>query len=297
MENGPGFVFGDFIKGSASRTKPCFPRILWSRFPDGGSESLEMREAAVQDAHHITAMIGRDFSPGTGGMTNSSPTLVVEQLTKDYATPAGPLTILRGFDLQMSRGEALAITGPSGSGKSTLLYLLGALDAPTTGRIRLEGQSPFQLNEKQQAHFRNAKIGFVFQDHHLLPQCTVLENVLIPMLAGSGADAQAETRARQLLQRVGLADRLTHYPSQLSGGEHQRVAVCRALINQPVLLLADEPTGNLDPITAESVGSLLLDLNREQNTLLICVTHSQELASRFPRHCELKEGRLEEQQK
>ena len=219
-------------------------------------------------------------------------TLDVRQLTKDYTTADGSLSILRGLDLTMQRGEALAITGPSGSGKSTLLYILGALDSPSAGAITLEGQDPFKLNEAQQAQFRNRQIGFIFQDHHLLPQCTVLENVLIPTLPGAGANAETEARARELLARVGLAERIAHRPAQLSGGERQRVAVCRALINRPALLLADEPTGNLDRSTAEAVGSLLLDLNREQNTLLICVTHSAELAGRFLRHSELKDGRL-----
>jgi lipoprotein-releasing system ATP-binding protein len=228
-------------------------------------------------------------------MASSTPTLIVEQLTKDYSTAAGSLSILRGINLTMNRGDALAITGPSGTGKSTLLYILGALDSPTSGRVTLAGQEPLGLNETAQAQFRNEKIGFIFQDHHLLPQCSVLENVLIPMLAGGGADPSAESRATGLLQRVGLADRLSHRPAQLSGGERQRVAVCRALINNPALLLADEPTGNLDRATAESVGSLLLDLNRELNTLLICVTHSPELANRFPRHCVLKDGQLHEQ--
>jgi len=227
-------------------------------------------------------------------MTAAAPALVVEQLVKDYPTPEGVLSILRGIDLAMERGDALAITGPSGSGKSTLLYILGGLDTPTAGQVTLAGQRPFDLNERDQARFRNTQVGFIFQDHHLLPQCSVLENVLIPLLAGKGADAAAEARAKGLLQRVGLADRLTHRPAQLSGGERQRVAVCRSLINQPVLLLADEPTGNLDRTTAESVGSLLLELNREQNTLLICVTHSPDLANRFPRHCVLKDGKLEE---
>ena len=222
-------------------------------------------------------------------------TLDVRQLTKDYTTADGSLSILRSLDLTMQRGEALAITGPSGSGKSTLLYILGALDTPSAGTIALEGQDPFKLNEAQQAQFRNRQIGFIFQDHHLLPQCTVLENVLIPTLPGAGANAETEARACELLARVGLAERIAHRPAQLSGGERQRVAVCRALINRPALLLADEPTGNLDRSTAEAVGSLLLDLNREQNTLLICVTHSVELAGRFPRHCELKDGKLVEQ--
>ena len=225
----------------------------------------------------------------------SSTTLVVEQLTKSYQSTEGPLSILRGVNLSMDRGDALAITGPSGSGKSTLLYILGALDSPTSGRVTLSDQQLDGLNDAGLAHFRNTQVGFIFQDHHLLPQCSVLENVLIPTLAGQGADAAAESRARELLRRVGLSDRLTHRPAQLSGGERQRVAVCRSLINSPVLLLADEPTGNLDRATAESVGSLLLELNREQNTLLICVTHSPDLASRFPRHCALKDGLLEEQ--
>ncbi len=226
----------------------------------------------------------------------TEPTLRISQLTKDYVTVDGSLSILRGLDLTMQRGEALAITGPSGSGKSTLLYVLGTLDTPTAGSIRLDGHDPFQRNAAQQAEFRNRQIGFVFQDHHLLPQCTVLENVLIPTLPGAGATPETEARARVLLTRVGLSERIGHRPAQLSGGERQRVAVCRALINRPALLLADEPTGNLDRATAEAVGTLLLDLNREQNTLLICVTHSTDLAKRFPRHCELNDGRLVDRQ-
>jgi lipoprotein-releasing system ATP-binding protein len=219
--------------------------------------------------------------------------LSVQQLTKQFSTADGSLEILRNVDLELNRGEALAITGPSGSGKSTLLYLIGTLDRPTSGTITIQGQNPFQLTDEQLAKFRNQHIGFVFQDHHLLPQCNVLENVLIPALAGNGAGPEEEARARKLLNRVGLGERLTHRPAQLSGGERQRVAVCRALINQPVLILADEPTGNLDQATAESVGTLLLELNKEFQTLLIVVTHSQELASKFPRRVELKQGRLE----
>jgi lipoprotein-releasing system ATP-binding protein len=219
-------------------------------------------------------------------------TLDVRQLQKDYTTADGSLSILRGLDLSMDPGEALAITGPSGSGKSTLLYLIGALDTPSAGTVTLAGQDPFQLNESQQAQFRNRQIGFIFQDHHLLPQCTVLENVIIPTLVG--VQDNAEIRARELLTRVGLAERIGHRPSQLSGGERQRVAVCRALINRPTLLLADEPTGNLDRSTAAVIGSLLLDLNREQKTLLICVTHSLDLAERFPRHGQLEDGKLVE---
>jgi len=222
-----------------------------------------------------------------------STTLEVRQLNKAYSTTDGPLSILRGLDLTMQRGEALAITGPSGSGKSTLLYILGVLDSPTSGGVTLDGHDPFALSEARQAEFRNRQIGFIFQDHHLLPQCSVLENVLIPSLPGQGANSTTEARARELLDRVGLASRIAHRPAQLSGGERQRVAVCRALINQPTLLLADEPTGNLDRATAESVGTLLLDLNREFNTLLVCVTHSIELADRFPKHLELRDGSLE----
>ena len=218
--------------------------------------------------------------------------LDVEQLSREFSGAAGTLSILRGVDLKMNRGDALVVTGPSGSGKSTLLYIIGALDRPTSGTVRLLGTDPHSLSEADQAAFRNRHVGFVFQDHHLLPQCTVLENALIPLLAGTGATAADEQRARQLLERVGLGDRLTHRPAQLSGGERQRVAVCRALICQPELLLADEPTGNLDQRTAEAVGSLLLELAQEQNTLLICVTHSRELAARFPQHRELEDGRL-----
>lgn len=219
-------------------------------------------------------------------------TLEVQNLRKDYVTQEGSLSILRGLDLELGRGDALAITGPSGSGKSTLLYILGALDSPTSGQVLLEGQNALQLDQARQAEFRNRQIGFVFQDHHLLPQCSVLENVLIPTLPGSGATPDLQQRASALLSRVGLAERMQHRPAQLSGGERQRVAVCRALINQPTLLLADEPTGNLDRATAESVGSLLLDLNREFNTVLICVTHSTELAERFPKRRELRDGLL-----
>ncbi len=222
-------------------------------------------------------------------------TLDVQRLSKEFATSEGPLSILRDLDLSMERGDALAVTGPSGSGKSTLLYILGALDTPTSGTVQLDGSNPFALDAAGQSEFRNRQIGFIFQDHHLLPQCNVLENVLIPTLPAQGATTATETRARELLERVGLGSRFAHRPAQLSGGERQRVAVCRALINQPKLLLADEPTGNLDRATAESVGSLLLDLNREFNTLLVCVTHSSDLASRFPRHCELRDGKLVQQ--
>lgn len=227
-------------------------------------------------------------------MSTSPADLQVTSLTREFPGAEGPLQILRGIDLQMNRGDALVITGPSGSGKSTLLYILGTLDRPTTGEVRILGTNPFTLSAAEQSRFRNKHIGFVFQDHHLLPQCNVLENVLVPTLAGEGAGKEEEQRARSLLQRVGLGERLHHRPAQISGGERQRVAVCRALINRPAILLADEPTGNLDQQTASSVGELLLSLSREENTLLICVTHSLELAARFPQRRELKAGQLVE---
>ena len=218
--------------------------------------------------------------------------LQVTNLGKSFQTAAGNLSILAEVDLTLSRGEALAITGPSGAGKSTLLYLIGTLDSPTAGSVSILGIDPFSLSRPALARFRNANIGFVFQDHYLLPQCSVVENVLIPTLAEKGADAAAEERARMLLGRVGLSERLHHRPAELSGGERQRVAICRALINQPPLLLADEPTGNLDRHTAQSVGTLLLELAREENALLIVVTHSVELAARLPRRCELVDCKL-----
>jgi len=212
-------------------------------------------------------------------------------LTKQYPAPRGSISILSGISLSLSRGEAVAIMGPSGSGKSTLLYILGALEPPTSGRVTLDGRDPYQLPEKELAAFRNRQVGFLFQDHCLLPQCTVLENVLIPTLvADSGAGCHE--RARRLLERVGLAERLDHRPAELSGGEKQRAALARALIREPVLLLCDEPTGNLDRAAAEAVGSLLLDLHRGGQSILVVVTHSAELAARFPRRFELLDGQL-----
>src|SRR5437660_12721801 len=216
--------------------------------------------------------------------------LEVRNLSKDYPTRSGPLSVLRGVDLDLGRGEALVVMGPSGSGKSTLLYILGTLDTPTAGTVRLENVDPFTLPERRLAAFRNRSIGFVFQDHHLLPQCSVLENVLIPTLAG--ASESLEARARQLLERVGLSQRLDHRPAELSGGERQRVAVARALIHKPALLLADEPTGNLDRHSSQAVGQLLLDLHRQEQTILVVVTHSTELARSLPQQCEMVDGML-----
>jgi lipoprotein-releasing system ATP-binding protein len=218
--------------------------------------------------------------------------LAVNHLDKDYPTRSGPLSVLRDVNLSLERGEAVAVMGPSGSGKSTLLHILGTLDQPTRGSVRLEGTDPFALREQELADFRNRHIGFVFQDHHLLPQCSVLENVLIPTLVGSADAAATRAWAGQLLDRVGLGDRLEHRPAELSGGERQRVAVARALVQRPVLLLADEPTGNLDRRTAHAIGQLLLELHREQNTILIVVTHSLELAEMLPRVLVMEDGSL-----
>ncbi|MCC7085712.1 MAG: ABC transporter ATP-binding protein [Pirellulales bacterium] len=220
------------------------------------------------------------------------PDLIVENITKKYPTRNEPLTVLRGASLDLSRGENVAILGPSGSGKSTLLYIVGTLDRPTAGRVELQGSDPFSLAEPQLADFRNARIGFIFQDHFLLPQCSVLENVLLPTIAAGAADDALIGRAKMLLDRVGLSNRLDHRPAELSGGEKQRVAVARALIRNPVLLLADEPTGNLDRGTAASVGKLLHELQRAEQTMLIAVTHSLDLAATFDRRLELDSGLL-----
>jgi lipoprotein-releasing system ATP-binding protein len=219
--------------------------------------------------------------------------LEIEGLTKQYPTPRGPLTILSDITLSFSRGDAVSIMGPSGSGKSTFLYIIGALDTPTSGRVTLDGQDPFTLGEKELAAFRNEKIGFIFQDHCLLPQCSVLENVLTPTLV-AGSNGGYVERARKLLEQVGLAERIDHRPAELSGGEKQRVALARALIRQPLLLLCDEPTGNLDRKSAEVVSSMLLDLHSKQETILIVVTHSAELASRLPIRYELIERKLKQ---
>jgi lipoprotein-releasing system ATP-binding protein len=217
--------------------------------------------------------------------------LQVENVYKEYETPRGPLSILNDVSLTMDPGEALSIVGPSGSGKSTFLYVLGGLDPPTRGTVMLDNQNPFRLSPKELATFRNRKIGFVFQDHCLLPQCSVIENVLTPTLVATSNDSY-DARARELLKTVGLLDRLEHRPAQLSGGEKQRVALARALIMRPKLMLCDEPTGNLDQKSAEVVASMLFDLHKEQQTILIVVTHNAQLATRFPDRAELENGRL-----
>jgi lipoprotein-releasing system ATP-binding protein len=218
--------------------------------------------------------------------------LLAKHVAKIYQDGDTPVSVLKDASLNLHVAEKVAIVGPSGSGKSTLLYILGLLDQPTSGEMSLLGETPQQWSAAWQAAFRNERIGFVFQEHHLLPQCTVLENVLLPVLPQGAVTPELQARAVQLLTRVGLAERLNHRPAQLSGGERQRAAVCRALINQPALVLADEPTGNLDRQTAETVGQLLLELAAEQQVVLICVTHSQALADRFPQRYELQDGQL-----
>ena len=217
--------------------------------------------------------------------------LIARNLTKEYPAPNGPLSILSGISISLKRGESASIIGPSGSGKSSLLYILGALEPPTSGEITLDDCDPFRLSDRELATFRNQKVGFIFQDHCLLPQCTVLENVLTPTLVAQSSDSFLG-RGRALLQQVGLGERLEHRPAELSGGEKQRVALARALIMKPSLLLCDEPTGNLDHASAGIVADLLLDLQRQGDTMLVLVTHNQQLASRFPNRYEMKDGLL-----
>jgi len=217
--------------------------------------------------------------------------LQASNVSKTYDSPAGPLLILDRVSLDLSSGQSLSIMGPSGCGKSTLLNILGVLDVPSSGAVRVNGVEPHKLNAAQQAAFRNQHIGFVFQDHCLLPQLSVLENVLTPVLVGQ-PDAQAPARARRLLEEVGLSARLDHRPGQLSGGERQRVAIARALIRQPTLLLCDEPTGNLDHRSGTAVCDLLASLLTGHQTIMIIVTHSPEMARRFGDVLRLEDGRL-----
>jgi lipoprotein-releasing system ATP-binding protein len=217
--------------------------------------------------------------------------LEARNLGKTYPSPAGPLQVLADVSFALGRAESAVVMGPSGSGKSSLLYILGGLEAPTSGTVRVAGQNPYELTPDALAAFRNRQVGFVFQDHCLLPQCTVLENVLVPTLVGD-PDASAAERARTLLDQVGLGSRLDHRPAALSGGEKQRVAIARALIRQPQVVLCDEPTGNLDADSAERVSELLLTLHRQQQTVLLVVTHSEALAQRFERRWRIERGRL-----
>jgi lipoprotein-releasing system ATP-binding protein len=227
--------------------------------------------------------------------------LEVSHVAKAYPTPRGSLTVLTDVTFSLAAGEAAVIMGPSGSGKSSLLYILGAMEPPTSGSIKLAGQDPFRLTPPALARYRNTEIGFVFQDHCLLPQCSVLENVLVPTLIGQGRKSNVEGRlvddnperlARRLIEEVGLLDRIDHRPAELSGGEKQRVAIARALIRNPRLLLCDEPTGNLDQRSADSVTALLLEMHGLHKNILITVTHSTQLASKFPIRFELVNANL-----
>src|SRR6266511_183193 len=227
----------------------------------------------------------------------SSPLLKLTDVSKCYESPTGAelLSVLCDITLEIERGESVAIVGPSGSGKSTLLNIIGTLDRPSSGQVLLDGQDLSRLDDIQLAAVRNREIGFIFQAHHLLPQCTVMENVLVPTLANKDAALRdgAVERAKGLLEKVGLGARFTHRPGQISGGERQRVAVVRALINQPNLLLADEPTGALDRASAQTLADLLVRLNREEGVTLIVVTHALDLAKRMGRVLELRDGQLE----
>jgi lipoprotein-releasing system ATP-binding protein len=223
-----------------------------------------------------------------------NPTLEAIELRKVYKTPAEDLVILESVSFSLNAGENMAIVGPSGAGKSTLLQILGTLDSPTSGTVRIGGKDPFQFQENQQARFRNEHIGFVFQDHHLLPQWNVLENTLLPALATGKPSLAIRERAIALLERVGLKNRMGHLPSQLSGGERERVAVARALVLKPMVVLADEPTGNLDEQSADTVAKLLLEVPKEEGAVLIVVTHSASLASRMQKCFELRLGQLKQ---
>ena len=211
--------------------------------------------------------------------------LKVSNLSKDFGT----VQVLRDISFDFTDGVSVAITGPSGSGKSTLLHIIGTLEKPSNGQVRINNTDPFALSEPELARYRNSVIGFVFQDHHLLPQYSVLENVLVPTLAFK-QEPDATERAHELLDRVGLTDRIWHRPAELSGGERQRVAIARALINQPDILLCDEPTGNLDTATTETIANLLFELHQAEKNILIVVTHNLTLASRFQEHLQLTDG-------
>ncbi len=224
----------------------------------------------------------------------NNPLLTLTGVVKTYPSSPAPLPVLKGIDFTLEAGEGVAIVGPSGCGKSTLLNLMGTLDMPDAGEVRIRGRSTASLDEAALAQVRNHDIGFVFQLHHLLPQCTLFENVLIPALARGRVDEEMRLRAIALLERVGLAERHDHRPGELSGGERQRAAVARALINNPALLLADEPTGALNEAAAEALVDLLLELRRERQMAMVVVTHAQDIARRFDRIYSLHGGRLQE---
>jgi lipoprotein-releasing system ATP-binding protein len=221
-----------------------------------------------------------------------TPLVRVEGLAKTYLMGEKRLEVLRGLDLTIEAGELVALTGPSGAGKSTFLHVVGTLDVPTRGRVLVDGEDVFALGEEELARFRNETIGFVFQSHHLLPEFTALENVMMPALIRRVPRGEARRHAEETLELVGLAERMDHHPGELSGGEQQRVALARALCLRPRLLLADEPTGNLDPQTAEGIHGLLVDLNARLGITAVVVTHNERLAAALPRRLRLAAGRL-----
>ncbi|MCC5971738.1 MAG: ABC transporter ATP-binding protein [Pararhodobacter sp.] len=224
----------------------------------------------------------------------SEPVLVLEAITKTYArASAKPVRVLAGADLALPRGEIVALVAPSGAGKSTLLHIAGLLDTPDSGRVVIDGQDMTRFGDRARTAARRGQVGFIYQFHHLLPEFTALENVSLPQLANGVPRAEAEARARDLLSGVGLGDRVAHRPAQLSGGEQQRVAFCRAMANAPQLLLADEPTGNLDPATSEQVFGVLMDLVRSTGLAALIATHNLELAARMDRVLHLRDGRIE----
>ena len=218
--------------------------------------------------------------------------LQADAISMQYETPSQPLVVLREVCLTLADGDSASITGPSGSGKSTLLNILGSLEPPTSGSVTIDGCNPYSLAPPELALFRNRQVGFVFQDHHLLPQCTVLENVLLPALADKNSGRGKLERARMLLRRVGMTERMGHRPAQISGGERQRVALARALINEPALILADEPTGSLDRATSDEVADLLWELHNQEARILIVVTHNEPLAARAAKRFDLRDGVL-----
>lgn len=263
----------------AARTREVYARVL-------AAGRVSSPSPKCQDE-------GRGPLPMERANPMSSPDILeVSGLCRDYPAVPEPLRVLTGIDVRLARGEAMAIMGPSGSGKSTFLQIVGTLDRPTAGEVRIDGQDPFALAPHDLAIFRNRRIGFIFQDHHLLPQCSVLENVMIPTLVAPPGERRSEARGRELLERVGLGHRAGHLPSEISGGERQRAAIARALINEPSLVLCDEPTGNLDEKTAESIGDLFLELLGELHTSMIVATHSRPFAVRFGRQFEMRGGKL-----
>ncbi len=225
-------------------------------------------------------------------MPNENSKLIVTNLSKEFATTAERLLVLQNVTLTMQHGDDISIVGPSGSGKSTLLYILGTLDTPTSGTVELAGVNPFSLPNSKLANYRNKSIGFVFQDHHLLPQLSVIDNVLLPSIAAGVTSAEDVARAEQLLEAVGLKDRMKHFPAEISGGERQRAAVARALLKRPQLLLADEPTGNLDIESSQKVADLLYELPKREGAMLVVVTHSQQVAERASRRFRLESRTL-----